>query len=53
MNEHAGLRGESPSAEVVARFVFHELRRTLGDGGGALRRVRVWEAPGCSAVYYE
>ena len=53
MNEHAGLQGESPSAEVVARYIFRDLRLRLGDSGGRLRRVRVWEAPGCSATYYE
>jgi 6-pyruvoyltetrahydropterin/6-carboxytetrahydropterin synthase len=53
MNEHPGLRGQSPSAEVVARFIFQDLRRSLGESGGQLRRVRVWEAPGCSATYYE
>ena len=53
MNEHAGLQGESPSAEVVARYIFRDLRLRLGDSGGLLRRVRVWEAPGCSATYYE
>jgi 6-pyruvoyltetrahydropterin/6-carboxytetrahydropterin synthase len=53
MNEHPGLGGESPSAEVVARFVFQDLRRKLGENGRLLRRVRVWEAPGCSATYFE
>jgi 6-pyruvoyltetrahydropterin/6-carboxytetrahydropterin synthase len=53
MNEHAGLQGESPSAEVVARYIFKDLRQRLGESGGLLRRVRVWEAPGCSATYYE
>src|ERR1044071_6763599 len=49
MNEHPGLRGISPSAEVVARYFFREVRRGLGAEGRLLRRVRVWEAPGCSA----
>ena len=53
MNEHPGLHGQSPSAEVVARYIFQELRRSLGGEGRRLRRVRVWEAPGCSATYYE
>src|SRR5687768_15596368 len=53
MNEHPGLRHQSPSAEVVARYIFQELRRALGAEGGVLRRVRVWEAPGCSATYSE
>lgn len=53
MNEHPGLAGESPSAEVVARYFFREVRARLGDEGRLLRRVRVWEAPGCSAAYRE
>jgi 6-pyruvoyltetrahydropterin/6-carboxytetrahydropterin synthase len=53
MNEHPGLGGQSPSAEVVARYFFQEVRKGLGAEGRHLRRVRVWEAPGCSAVYAE
>ena len=53
MNEHPGLAGISPSAEVVARYFFQEVRKGLGAEGRLLRRVRVWEAPGCSASYAE
>jgi 6-pyruvoyltetrahydropterin/6-carboxytetrahydropterin synthase len=53
MNEHPGLAGISPSAEVVARYFFDEVRKALGAEGRMLRRVRVWEAPGCSASYAE
>ena len=53
MNEHPGLGGQSPSAEVVARYFFLEVKKGLGAEGRHLRRVRVWEAPGCSAVYAE
>jgi len=53
MNEHPGLTGVSPSAEVVARYFFEEVRKGLGPEGRLLRRVRVWEAPGCSASYAE
>ena len=53
MNEHAGLAGESPSAEVVARYFFREVKARLGPEGRLLRRVRVWEAPGCSATFQE
>jgi 6-pyruvoyltetrahydropterin/6-carboxytetrahydropterin synthase len=53
MNEHPGLAGVSPSAEVVARYFFTEVKKGLGPEGRHLRRVRVWEAPGCSAVYAE
>ncbi len=53
MNELPDLGGESPSAEVVARHFFREVKKGLGGEGRLLRRVRVWEAPGCSAVYAE
>jgi 6-pyruvoyltetrahydropterin/6-carboxytetrahydropterin synthase len=45
------FRGASPSAEAVAHVFFDEVRKGLGAEGALLRRVRVWEAPGCSAVY--
>jgi 6-pyruvoyltetrahydropterin/6-carboxytetrahydropterin synthase len=51
MNAHPDLAGKSPSAEEVARYFFDEVRKGLGTDGALLRRVRVWEAPGCSATY--
>jgi 6-pyruvoyltetrahydropterin/6-carboxytetrahydropterin synthase len=53
INEHPAFAGQSPSAEVVARYFFREVRKGLGPEGRLLRRVQVWEAPGCSATYYE
>jgi 6-pyruvoyl-tetrahydropterin synthase len=53
VNEHPAFAGQSPSAEAVARYFFLEVRKGLGDEGRRLRRVRVWEAPGCSATYSE
>ena len=53
MNELPDLGGVSPSAEVVARHFFQEVKKGLGPEGRLLRRVRVWEAPGCSASYAE
>jgi 6-pyruvoyltetrahydropterin/6-carboxytetrahydropterin synthase len=53
LNSHPDLAGTSPSAEVVARYFFDEVRKGLGAEGRQLRRVRVWEAPGCSATYAE
>jgi len=50
---HADFAGQSPSAEAVARYFFREVRRALGPDGQRLVRVRVWEAPGCSASYSE
>jgi 6-pyruvoyltetrahydropterin/6-carboxytetrahydropterin synthase len=51
LNEHPDLAGRSISAEVVAHYFFDEVRKGLGDEGGRLVRVRVWEAPGCTATY--
>ena len=51
ITSHPGFAGQSPSAEAVARYFFHEVRRAMGPQGDALVRVRVWEAPGCSATY--
>ena len=48
LNNHRGLAGLNPTAEVVARYVFDQMR-TLGLD--ALRRIDVTEAPGCTATY--
>jgi len=53
MNAHPAFRDQSPSAEAVARYFFDEVRKAMGSEGRHLRRVRVWEAPGCSATYGE
>jgi 6-pyruvoyltetrahydropterin/6-carboxytetrahydropterin synthase len=50
---HPDFTGQSPSAEAVARYFFREVRRLMGPEGKLLRRVRIWEAPGCSATYLE
>ena len=53
ITSHPDFAGQSPTAEAVARYFFREVRKALGREGGALVRVRVWEAPGCSASYRE
>jgi len=53
LNEHPAFAGRSPSTENVARYFFQEVRKDLGPEGQHVRRVRVWEAPGCSATYAE
>jgi 6-pyruvoyltetrahydropterin/6-carboxytetrahydropterin synthase len=53
LNEHPAFRTQSPSAEAVAQYIHAELKRGLGPQGVLVKRVRVWEAPGCSATYYE
>jgi 6-pyruvoyltetrahydropterin/6-carboxytetrahydropterin synthase len=53
INAHPAFAGQSPSAEAVARYFFQEVQKGMGEEGRLLRRVRVWEAPGCSATYSE
>jgi 6-pyruvoyltetrahydropterin/6-carboxytetrahydropterin synthase len=53
VTSHPDFAGQSPSAEAVARYFFREVRRAMGEEGERLVRVRVWEAPGCSATYFE
>ena len=50
---HPAFAGQSPSAEAVARYFFDAVKAAMGSEGRHLRRVRVWEAPGCSATYFE
>jgi 6-pyruvoyltetrahydropterin/6-carboxytetrahydropterin synthase len=51
LTSHPDFRDRSPSAEAVARYFFDEVRKGLGGEGALLVRVRVHEAPGCSATY--
>jgi len=53
ITSHPDFAGQSPSAEAVARYFFREVQRALGPAGARLARVRVFEAPGCSATYSE
>jgi 6-pyruvoyl-tetrahydropterin synthase len=53
ITSHPDFAGKSPSAEAVARYFFEEVRKAMGPEGRLLRRVRIWEAPGCSAAYEE
>jgi 6-pyruvoyl tetrahydropterin synthase/QueD family protein len=51
ITSHPHFADQSPSAEAVARYFFNEVRKAMGEEGEHLVRVRVWEAPGCSATY--
>jgi 6-pyruvoyl-tetrahydropterin synthase len=53
LTSHPDFAEQSPSAEAVARYFFHEVKAAMGREGRHLSRVRVWEAPGCSATYSE
>ncbi len=53
INDHPGFADCSPSTEAVARYFHEQVRQGLGSEGQRLTRVRVWEAPGCSASYQD
>jgi 6-pyruvoyl-tetrahydropterin synthase len=53
ITSHSAFLDQSPSAEAVARYFFREVRAAMGEEGRHLTRVRVWEAPGCSATFSE
>lgn len=48
LNENPEISGPCPTAEVVARHLFEQIRCR---GLSSLKRVEVTEAPGCVAVY--
>lgn len=48
LNEHPAFRDRSPTAELVARYIFDQL---ASRGFESLVRVEVTEAPGCTASY--
>ncbi len=48
LNRNEVLGGQNPTAEVVSRHIFEELRSA---GGSLVCRVDVTEAPGCTASF--
>ena len=50
LNDLPEFREQNPTAENVARFVFEEMRKRLGDG---VHRSTVWETPTSAASYSE
>ena len=53
INAHPAFAQQSPSTEALAHYFFEAVRQRLGAQGARVRRVRIWEAPGCSASYVE
>ena len=48
LNSHQAFAGALPTAEIVAKYVFDQLRAS---GLAAVCRIEVAEAPGCIAIY--
>ncbi len=49
INELPEFAGESPSSEMIARFIYEQLKEKIVQ----LDRVTVWETPRSCASYYE
>lgn len=50
LNELPEFRGQNPTAEIIARYIFTRMRQIVGPG---VSKVTVWETPGSSASYWE
>lgn len=53
LNDFAGLDGHNPTAENLARYVYHEINRLLADSPAAATKVTVYESDKYRASYYE
>jgi 6-pyruvoyltetrahydropterin/6-carboxytetrahydropterin synthase len=51
LNDVPGLAQPNPTAEVVARYFFERIARSLGTDGLERLRTRVWESPEAYAGY--
>lgn len=52
LNELPELEGQSPSAEVLARFIAVKMSQTLDQRDSKVVKVRVWENDRSVATYY-
>jgi 6-pyruvoyltetrahydropterin/6-carboxytetrahydropterin synthase len=50
LNEQTPFTVDNPTAENVARYIFRELRSSIGEG---ICRVTVWETATSAASYWE
>jgi 6-pyruvoyltetrahydropterin/6-carboxytetrahydropterin synthase len=53
LNDIAPFTEIEPSAEHIARFIFQEARKCLGDKGSLLYSISVWESDSSKASYFE
>ena len=51
LNETQPLNKINPSSENIARTIFNDLKTRLGDSGGFLHSVTVWESPDSHVTY--
>jgi len=53
LNENQRFAGRNPSAEVVAYWLFQELKKAIQHSVAKIAKVTVWETDDCAASYAE
>lgn len=53
LNELAPFREENPSSEIIARWIYQQMKRRLSSAPVSLKSVSVWENPQFCASYSE
>lgn len=53
LNELGPFKEVSPSSENIARYIYHELSRTLNSNNVKVESITVWESDFACAKYYE
>ncbi|HOT45849.1 MAG TPA: 6-carboxytetrahydropterin synthase QueD [Spirochaetota bacterium] len=52
LNDIGGLRGENPSSEIIARYIYNQMKAAL-PAGITMHSVTVWESENARALYCE
>lgn len=53
LNELPMFKDQSPSSELIAKYIFKELNRELGEFSVTVRKVVAWESEKAAAAYFE
>ena len=51
LNEHPAFVGQSPSSELIARYIFTELEKRLADQHVSVYKIIAWESERAAATY--
>jgi len=52
LNEHEEFREINPSSENIAKYIFDELKKELGDST-TVKKVTIWETDDAAASYFQ
>ncbi|HAA03288.1 MAG TPA: 6-carboxytetrahydropterin synthase QueD [Syntrophobacteraceae bacterium] len=53
LNDLEPFRGVNPSSENIAKYIYQELSKKLNTTSAKVSRIKVCEAPGAGAYYWE